>query len=120
MKLIPVIVVCLLCCMVQTVQADELWRELLPDNGAVLLGVNKDLDGQVIPAGSWDAFVLSSRPVEADVWSVSPLGIGASWGILGSTDRPRYLGIGYDGKLPGERWHDRLLIYAKTQVVVEF
>ena len=115
-----ILIVMLALVLVLPVAADELWRELLPDHGAVLLGVNRNLDGQVIPSGSWDACVLGSRPVEADVWSISPLGIGASWGILGSKERPRYIGIGYDGALPGNSWHDRLLIYAKTQVAIEF
>lgn len=100
--------------------ADELWRELLPDHGAAMLSISKNADGQVLLAGSWDAFILGKRSLEVDVWSVSPLGGGLSWGMLGNSERPRYVGLGYDGGLAGDHWYDRLVVYFKTPVELSF
>ena len=100
--------------------ADDLWRELLPDRGAAMLSVSQNLDGQILLAGSWDAFQLGGRAVEGDLWSVSPLSGGLSWGGFGNVECPRYLGIGYDGNLSGDKWYNRLVIYGKTSVELNF
>ena len=96
--------------------ADDLWKELLPDHGAVVLSVSQDIDGQILAAGSWEAFQLGGSMVEGDLWSVNPLGGGLSWSGFGSSERSRSLGVGYDGSLAGNRWYDRIVIYGKTAV----
>jgi len=100
--------------------AGNLWDELLPDHEAVMLSVSQNLNGQVLLAGGWEAFQLGCGTVEGDVWGISPLRGGLSWGGFGSSEHPRFVGVGYDGDIAGEHWYNRIVVYAKTPVRLNF
>ncbi len=115
MKRVAVVIAVLLLVSV-AVQADELWKELLPDHAGICLTVSQRGDGEVVYTGSWEAFELGSGAVEVDIWGIEPLAGGLSWGGFGNAETPRYLGLGYDVSIIGQ-WYERIVIYGK---VIEF
>ena len=119
MKLIPLVVVGLLLFVVGTVQADNIFAELVPDHAGISLQINLNadlqLDAAVHPMGCWE---LADR-VEADLWNISPPGGGFSYRVSGA-ENERFLGVGYDGNLGAAAWYNRIVIYGKTPIEIPF
>lgn len=122
MRMLMVVVLSVLVCL--PLAAEEIWTELVPDNAAVSLQLTLNEANQPTAAikamGCWNLLDIGQRTLQGDLWGVNPVAGGLSYPIFGTVELPRFLGIGYDGTLGGDAWYNRLVIYGKTTVEVEF